>query len=62
MKHAGDADRHDGLVLPPGGTGSVHLQHKVLDDFKLARHRRRGDDTVELVINYDACLELGLRC
>ena len=49
-------------MQPPRGTGSVHLQHKVLDDFKLARHRRRGDDTVELVINDDAGLELGLRC
>ena len=61
-KHAGDAHRRDGLALPPGGTGSVHLQHKVLDDLKLARHRCRGDDTVELGINDDAGLELGRCC
>ena len=61
-KHPGDVHRCDRLGSSSLGTGSVHLQHKVLDDLKLARHRRRGDDTVELGIHDDAGLELGCCC
>ena len=60
-KHPGDVHRCDWLWMPSLGASAVHLQNKVLDYLKLAGHRCRGNDAIQLGINNDAGLELG-RC
>ena len=61
-KHPGDVHRCDWLWIPSLGAGSVHLQNEVLDYLKLARHRCRGNDAIQLGIDNDAGLELGRCC